>query len=192
MVRVFCAVELPEAVKEKIKAYIARLRREFPDVRASWSGDNKLHITLKFFGDTPLERVALISAAADRAASAAATLHLRIQSTGAFPSGGRPRVLWLGINDENRALEVLQQRFEDECENDGFVREPRPFKPHLTLARLRDTNNVATLAAFHRSQDFQTEDFAVESFYVIRSELGPTGSKYSKLSAHQFKMQNAK
>lgn len=184
--RVFCAVALPEEARAAAAAHAARLREAFPRVRASWERPEKMHLTLKFLGDVERGRVGELSRAASRAVSSVGAFELTLAGPGAFPPHGPPRVLWLGIEDVRGRLAHLHQRLEDECAAAGFPREPRPFRPHLTLARLREPRDARGLAAAHKQTPFAPHTFTVSEILVIRSELGPGGSRHTTVSRHGF------
>ncbi|HEX8473322.1 MAG TPA: RNA 2',3'-cyclic phosphodiesterase [Pyrinomonadaceae bacterium] len=184
--RVFCAVEIPDALKAEADNYIARLRRDAPHADARWERTEKLHITLKFLGEITPSRADDLARAAARAASSVAPFSLAVKGTGAFPPRGMARALWLGIEDASGGLAGLQQRFEDECAHEGFTREQRPFHPHLTIARLRTPASTRALAELHRRTEFESEAFGVEELVVMRSELGAGGSRYTALSRHKL------
>lgn len=181
-IRVFCAVELTEEIRAAVAAHAARLRREFPDARASWARPEGLHITLKFIGVVGAPRVEALSQAAGAAVEGFNPFRLSIEGPGTFPPRGAARVLWLGVRDESGQLSRLQSRLERECESAGFEREPRAFKPHLTVARLRAPTH--TLSEAHRHATFGSYHFQVTELLVIRSQLGPGGSRYTPLSRH--------
>lgn len=183
--RVFCAVELPEAVREAAAAHASRLRRDFPEARASWARPAGLHVTLKFLGEVGAARVVELSRAAGAAAEGLAPFGLTVEGAGTFPPRGAARVLWLGVRDESGGLARLQRRLEEGCEAVGFPREGRAFRPHLTLARLRaPTKDAAGLSEAHRRAAFGPHPFRVSELIVVRSELGPGGSRYTPLSRH--------
>ena len=185
--RTFCAVDLSEEARARAAEHAARLRREFAEVRASWEKPEKFHLTLKFLGELEPRRVEDLRRAAERAAAGAAPFALTLGGPGAFPPRGDARVLWLGVRDDAGALAALQRRLEDECAADGFPREPRSFHPHLTLARLREPAPARALAAAHLSAQLVPETFDVTELLVLRSELGPGGSRYTILSRHPLK-----
>ena len=182
--RVFCAVELPREVREAVAAHASRLRRDFPDARASWARPEGLHITLKFVGEVEAPRAEALSRAAGAAAKDSSPFRLSIEESGTFPPRGAARVLWLGVKDASGQLSQLQRRLEQECEAAGFPRDSRAFKPHLTLARLRTPKDAHALSEAHRHTPFGPYDFQVSELLVIRSELGPGGSRYTPLSRH--------
>jgi len=182
--RVFCAVELPEGVREAASAHASGLRREFPSVRASWPRPASLHITLKFIGETTAARVEALSRAARTAVEGFEPFDLSVEEGGTFPPRGAARVLWVGVRDDSGGLARLQRRLEDECEIVGFQREPRAYKPHLTLARIRAPRESQALADAHRRATFGPHTFEVKGLLVMRSELGPGWSRYTPLSSH--------
>jgi 2'-5' RNA ligase len=182
--RVFCAIELGETVRELALGHIARLRDAVPDAKASWSRDANLHLTLKFLGEIPQTSVPDFSGAASRAVAGLAPFSIRLEQVGVFPKHGQPRVLWIGINDDSGKLGELHARLEDESANAGFAKDERPFRPHLTLARLRRPQHARTLAAAHQQLEFEPQKIAVSELLVIRSELSSEGSKYTGISRH--------
>ncbi|HEY0005126.1 MAG TPA: RNA 2',3'-cyclic phosphodiesterase [Pyrinomonadaceae bacterium] len=184
--RVFCAIELPPHLRERAAEHSARLRAAMPEVRASWDRAEKLHLTIKFLGEIEPYRVQLLEQAAERVGSEAEPFELVLEGTGAFPPRGLPKVLWLGIKDPAGALLGLQRSLEETCAAAGFPRETRPFHPHLTLARLRTPHGARRLATLHMKTLFQPARFPVTDLLVIRSELGPGGSRYTELSRHRL------
>ena len=182
--RVFCGIELPEAVRGLVLLHIARLQEAVPDAKASWGRDANLHLTLKFLGEIPPTSVPDISTAASRAVVGIAPFSVRLEQTGSFPRQGQPRVLWIGLSDSSGKLSELHARLEDESANVGFDKDTRPFHPHLTVARLRQPRHARTLAAAHRQLEFEPAEIAVSELLVIRSELSSEGSRYTVVSRH--------
>ena len=184
--RLFFAVELPPEVRARAAEHAARLRQSFPDVRAGWERPEKMHVTLKFLGDVDASQLPPLARAAEVATRGLSSFNLALEGAGSFPPRGAPRVLWLGLRDDAGRLARLQNRLEDECEREGFPREPRPFKPHLTLARLRTPHGARELAAVHGKTPFGPFAFQVTELLLIRSQLGPGGSRYTSISRHSF------
>jgi 2'-5' RNA ligase len=177
---------LPAEVRARAADAIARLRDAVPEARASWERVEKLHITLKFVGEIAPDSVAALSSAAANAARMSEPFILKLSGAGAFPPRGLPRILWLGIQDSSGALAQLQSHLEDECATAGFTREERPFHSHLTLARIRSPQGARELARLHQETVFEPIDFPVTDLLVMRSELGPGGSRYTEVSRHKL------
>jgi 2'-5' RNA ligase len=184
--RVFCAVEIPEKVGAPAAEHVRKLKSEFPHVLASWNREGKFHLTLKFFGNIPAERVTAVSRAASLAVEGQSEFKINVAGAGVFPKHGPPHVLWLGVEDLAGNLLQLQKRLEEECANLGFERETRPFHPHLTLARLRKRESAKELGLAHKRLRFEQVQMTISELLVIRSELDPEGSKYSEISRHPF------
>ena len=184
--RLFCAVELPEAARAAAFAHLARLRATLSaPARVSWEREEKLHLTLKFFGEVEGGKAAALAAALSLAARGAPPLDMRLQVAGVFPSPGKPNVLWLGVADERGGLARLHARIEDECAAAGFGRERRAFHPHVTLARVRQANReTRRLAHRHVEMGFGPLGFEVKEIVLMQSVLGPGGSVYTPLSRH--------
>jgi len=182
--RVFCAIELPSLVIEKISEHILRLRAAAPDSPASWSRPENVHLTLKFIGEIGQNRVADLSQAAAAAVAGFSPFEILIKNTGSFPKQGTPRVFWIGVDDYSEKLKQLQGKLEDECVQLGFAREARTFNPHLTIARGRKPRGARALAALHKEMGFESINVIVKELTVIRSELSSAGSNYTVISRH--------
>jgi 2'-5' RNA ligase len=184
--RVFCAIHLPQEVREKVSAHSIRLRQELPEANASWNRPDNIHLTVKFLGDTPESRVKSLSSAAANAAMSVEPFPIGVQGSGVFPNLRAPRVLWVGIEDLNGTLARFYLRFEEECAKAGFKKEMRAFHPHLTLARLRKPQHARALAQAHTRLQLEPIEFTASELLVIRSELSSGGSKYTTISRHPF------
>ncbi len=184
--RVFCAIDLPRDVREKVLAHSMALRKALPAAHASWSKPENIHLTLKFLGDISQSRVGSLSTAAAIACKGLESFLIGVQGNGVFPARGRPRVLWIGIEDVAGKLGELYRRLEEECAKAGFSKEERAFHPHLTLARLRKPEGARELAEAHKQMQFEPIEFSVSELLVIRSELSSAGSNYTTISRHRL------
>jgi 2'-5' RNA ligase len=185
--RLFIAIELPAEIRHTINEHITRLREACPDVRASWTREENLHLTLKFFGDVAVNRVDTLSQALMRAVTRTTEFDLVIEGCGVFPPRGKPNVLWIGISPETApACLGLYQAIEDECAKVGFKRDERKFHPHLTVARLRHPAGARDLANLHQATQFEPVASKVTSVCLIRSELSSSGSRYTIIARHDL------
>ena len=180
--RVFCAIELPDVVRARLEDHVRRLRKEVPDAAASWSRVENIHLTLKFFGNVEVKRIQKITEAAERVVREFSTFQIGIGGTGVFPRPSRPQVLWIGVIDSSGQLTALQEKFENECAAEGFAKEDRAYKPHLTIARLRKPEGARHLADAHLQMKFDPIQIEINEVVVFRSELSPKGSKYTVIS----------
>lgn len=186
MWRVFCAVELREELRAKLQDHITQLRKQVPDVAASWSRVENIHLTLKFFGNVAVDQIAAISAAASQAVNEFSPFEIEVGGTGVFPRASRAQVLWIGVHDPSQQLAALQQRLENASATAGFPKEDRAYRPHLTIARIRRPEGARQLAETHLGMQFNQMPVSVTELIVFRSELSSKGSKYTALSHHQL------
>src|SRR5215510_4755434 len=131
--RVFCAIELPEDVRARLQKRITKLRKEVPDVAASWSRVENMHLTLKFFGNVRVNEIPKISAAATRTIEQFSQFAIEVGGPAVFTSPRRARVLFIAVSDPSGKFAELHKRFEDECAKEGFEKEKRAYCPHLTI-----------------------------------------------------------
>ncbi|MCH2514638.1 MAG: RNA 2',3'-cyclic phosphodiesterase [Dehalococcoidia bacterium] len=134
--RLFIAIELPRVLKREF-IDLARSFRPREHERVRWIEQDAMHLTLKFLGDTPVDRVPDIKNSLEQAASSTGKFSIKIGRTGCFPSFRDPRICWVGLSGELRRLEQLQGRVEGGLVALGFDREDRVFKPHVTIGRTR-------------------------------------------------------
>src|SRR5690348_9734058 len=185
--RVFCAFELPESLRVRIKEHAERVREAVPDVAASWSRPENVHLTMKFFGSVDQAKAPAISDVLTRVAKEFSPVKIVVGGTGVFPRPSRPQVLWIGIDDRTGALARLQTRLEDESARGGFPKEDRAFRPHLTIARIRNPHNANRLAEAHLRLEFGSVEVGLSELVLFRSELSPKGSKYTPISRSRLK-----
>ena len=184
--RTFCAFELPETLRSRIDQHSRKVREAVPDAAASWSRPDNIHLTMKFFGNVDHVRVPVISAAAARVVKEFSPIQIEVGKTGVFPRPSRPQVLWIGIDDSSGALSKLQERLEDEFALEGFAKEDRAFRPHLTIARIRRPQSANRLAEVHLGLEFSAVAVQFSELILFRSELSPKGSKYTAISRHRL------
>ena len=184
--RVFCAIEIPENIRQRISQHAQHLHEALPDVQASWTKPDNIHLTLKFFGNISQQQALKASEAAARAVDGLGSFTIQVEGAGSFPPRGPAKVLWMGISDPTGKLVQLQQKFESECEQEGFPKEARAFHPHLTVARLRTTRGARALAEQHKQLGFAGGMVSVSSLILFRSELSSKGSTYTKISTHRL------
>jgi 2'-5' RNA ligase len=179
-VRLFLAINLPADVRLEIYAASASLRLQEPEI--AWIAEPRLHLTLKFFGETSAERLDDIRAAVANVAGRHREFLLSFAGIGAFPNFRRARIVWMGIGQEAR-LELLHHDVEVVCETLGFEIEGRAFRPHLTLARVKSPlpeDRLRKLSRAAKQVDFKTECI-VRSIDLMQSTLSSSGPTYTTL-----------
>jgi 2'-5' RNA ligase len=131
------AIPIPTTARDEIAEVVEEVRAAAdPAVRdVRWVRLDGLHLTLRFLGPTTDDRLPGVVAAVDRLADGTTPFPIEIGGAGAFPSIGRPRILWLGVLRGVDALAAAAARLDDGLAASGWPREERPFRAHLTLAR---------------------------------------------------------
>ena len=176
--RAFIAVDLDPELKSAVEDLIRRLRATRADIR--WTQTGGFHLTLMFLGEIDETQSGRVMTVIGEVARRHRPFALRLRGTGAFPGERNPRVLWVGISAE-AGLAELQDDLEGSLEGEGFAREARPFKPHLTLGRVRGRGRpleraMAELGA-HGREDFG--GMIVRKVALFESRLRPQGAEYA-------------
>jgi len=175
--RLFVAVPLPQAFTDRaaalLPAALPALKRVRPEL---------MHVTLAFLGWTADEQLGAVVDAARAAAAGREAFDLAFAGAGRFPASGRPRVVWLGIEEGLGPLAALAGRVTAELRRRDLKFDDRAFAPHLTLARVRPEASgpegrtiVATVDALARP-DLRTR---VDRISVVESVLSPKGPRYT-------------
>jgi len=185
-IRSFLAVDPPQEIIDAIGMIQDRLRKNIQgDIR--WVRPQGIHLTLKFFGTISESDVANISRVVENTTSNKAPFTLGIKRVGAFPDVKRPRVLWLGMDGDVDTLILLQKEVDAELHKYGFEKEDRTFRPHLTLARIKDPRGLIGLAKIMvKRENYEAGSFSAAGLNLFKSELTPKGAIYTKLAYFPF------
>lgn len=167
---------MPERQQASVEAAVAPLKAVLPGAR--WTARSTWHVTLKFFGEVPEERLPELCEGVGRALADERTLGSSLLDIGAFPSMARARVLWAGIEDSRLRLAGIAERIGAEC---GFP-EDRPLHPHLTLARMKVPAAIGPAVDRFRPFALEREPFLVDKVTLFRSHTERTGSRYEVLA----------
>ena len=176
--RLFVAVELPDAVRDVIAAGLGRLKRDQPSAR--WVRPDGMHLTLKFLGERPEPFVAQLDLAAAAALATLPAASVRLGGGGFFPNDRHPRVAWVG--GEGAGLVRWAEAVDDAAASLGAEREARRFALHLTLARLERPWGAQPVEHFRvEVGKWRFPEFAAREAVLVRSELTPAGPVYTAL-----------
>lgn len=184
-VRCFIAVNLDEALKQEIEKATSGLRAGKYDVR--WVPAQNLHITLKFLGDTREDLLHKIEKKLLEVSSSHMAFNAKLYSIGVFPSNRNPRVVWLDIPDADSLIK-LQVIIEESMVSLGFIKEIRPFYPHLTIGRIRSLRGRdSLLKAIETLKDCDFGNIEVNKVSLMKSEVKPSGAEYMPLAEFDLK-----
>ncbi|MCX7022071.1 MAG: RNA 2',3'-cyclic phosphodiesterase [bacterium] len=192
--RLFVATEIPSEVQEKLAAVQSASR----DSAWRWVAAGNVHLTLKFLGETDEGLVPRIKEALAVVCSSLTPFALGLTGLGTLPpsippaEGDRrpprpPRVLYAGLDRGTVELRKLVLGVEDAMAALGFQKERRLFTPHATLARVRKDQrprDAAELLGRFEGKSFGA--WRCGGAVLFQSELGPGGSRYTKLGEFPF------
>ena len=179
-VRTFIAFAIGEALIEKIGSLQKELKPLKLDVKTV--DPRKIHLTLKFLGDTPVASLEAVHNAMEEVVKRHSAFELSVDTFGAFPNFRTPRVLWVGCKEPSGQAEALAHDLNESLSLLGFKKEEKKFAPHLTLARLRSLKNEKRLAAFVEGYTLPwKETLSCETLTHYKSTLTPQGALYEPL-----------
>jgi RNA 2',3'-cyclic 3'-phosphodiesterase len=176
-VRLFFAIELPS----EVRAALARLRGDDGEYR--WVDPSAMHVTLAFLGEQPESSLPALERLGASAASASSPAALELGQSGTFGPRSAPRVLWIGLGGDVPALLALHGRLTEALRNDGLPVEERPFSPHITLARRRET---ACSRPAWPPKNTPQHAFTIHELILFQSKLGPKGATYTALGRYEL------
>lgn len=183
--RLFTAIDLSDDLLLRLDRLLAALR---PEAMIKWSPLDNLHITTKFIGEWPPERLLELEAALAELLPRE-PVEIELRNLGWFPNERSPRVLWAGVH-AGPALEQLVRSIDDRLAPLGVAKEVRPFSPHLTLARIKSPVPLNRLRQkVEEMQPAAIGSFKASQFCLFRSDPGSHSSIYRKLQV--FRFQNA-
>jgi len=183
--RLFVAINLPAAERRRIHRATARLRDG--DVPVRWVGFEQYHLTMRFLGEVGRDELEVVENAVRMTAEMNAAFDARLAGCGAFPTIRSPSVIWLGV-DPSPHLRSLKQDLERALSDSGLERDTRAFHPHLTLGRVSESGRAGAFRGFGDAAaavDYEGT-FRVRSLDLMRSTLGPEGSRYSVVSSSKL------
>jgi len=178
--RCFVAIELDPAIKDQLGQVQRQLAGLGKLVR--WVDPKQVHLTLKFLGEVPDEKVPQISRTLGDVAAELAPFEMNVAGLGCFPPAGSVRVVWIGVEDPTGRLHECQQRCDQALERLGFPREARPFTPHLTIARARGPRAPGDVRTSVEQVRFAGGSQYVDQIVLFQSHLSPRGAIYTVVS----------
>lgn len=189
-VRLFVACEVPEDVKQSIGGVIDELRaRSGTAVR--WIRPEGVHVTLKFLGEVPVKKLPAIKLAVQEAVVGHSPFELEFSNIGTF--GGREglRIMWVGIAGDVLRLEALVRAVNAALAVVGFEPERRPFRPHLTLGRVRDeipTRQRAQIEVDVGKMDVPGTGWRTSHVSLMRSNITAQGASYEVIATFPLRV----
>ena len=178
--RTFIAIELPERIHAALRQLQNDLKKYRFNVR--WVRTENIHLTLKFLGNTQASDVQSAAEAIAAAAETQDAFELKASGIGVFPNIRNPRVFWTGLSENVHALRSLHMSLEKHLEEQGFEKESRRFKGHLTLGRAKgkiDTRRM--MDAIVACGAFSSDVFSIRHITFFQSHLQKGGAVYTRI-----------
>jgi 2'-5' RNA ligase len=184
MKRLFAAIKVhPDEILLNLYTDLRAMHRH---EKIKWVDEKNIHITLKFFGETPESQVDDICDVLNDVANRHQPLKLKLQNIGIFGSKYNPRVIWFGM-EKNPAIEVLAKDVIQSLDKAGFPHDGQNFRAHLTVGRIKNINDKRN---FQQSIDRFKEDFIqdvkVDEFILYESKLRPQGPEYTVVESFKL------
>jgi 2'-5' RNA ligase len=176
MIRAFIAIELPQPVKQELAQVSAGLARQVPERAVRWVQPGKMHLTLRFLGETAVTQLPHIIQQLDDLATHHKTFNLHLNGLGCFPNRQRPRVIWAGLAGDEAALQSLKRDLDERLSPLGWPPEDKPFRAHLTLGRVNDGRQLTQMKWDTAVKPIA---FTVNEVHLIESHLTPKGPLYT-------------
>jgi 2'-5' RNA ligase len=183
MKRLFIAVSL----NEENRILVGRVLKELEkySLHAKIEPIENVHLTLKFLGNTMEDKIDLISKRLSEVVSRHDRFNIKLDGYGFFPNEKNPRIFWLGVEDVDRKLVQLQKDIEEAMYRIGYEREGKPFKSHITLARIKSNKDIIRLVeGIKVLSEIKFEPMQVKYIVLYESILKPSGAEYHSLKQY--------
>lgn len=182
-IRSFLAFELPPDVGTVLHR-VAREVRGY-DLPVKWVKPQNIHLTMVFLGNVRSDDLPPLQEQVQSVCSEYGPFRVALDGIGAFPNRRNPRVIWLGLAGELERLSLFRDGLQQTVAPFGIKVEKRPFRPHLTLGRLRKGRgrgrNMEDLFSIYGK--VKSPSSLLEELVLFRSDLKPTGAVYTRLAA---------
>lgn len=177
--RCFIALDLSEDLKNRLTHLRQRPLAKRPEIR--WIRPANLHITLKFLGDQKLKTVDQVIDILHQLKMPEKKIIIHLDQIGVFPDAKRPRIIWVGFEDNALLLNIYDQ-IETQLATIGIPKEKRPFAPHITIARVKAPLDVDTLRSIEKNSRIETMEEPISQLTFYKSTLTSQGSLYEPLT----------
>ena len=184
-IRSFLAFSISGALKEKFKHILNDLQHARADVK--WVKLENIHLTLKFLGSLEESTLDNVSSVLRERCRGFNPITSYLNEIGAFPDLRHPKIVWGALDDSNKEIQAIVDVLEGEFAKLGLAPEERPFKPHITIGRVKSSANLKNL--IQTIQQITFEDKIQQTFDKIvlyKSTLTSQGPIYEALKEFEF------
>jgi 2'-5' RNA ligase len=190
-VRLFIAIDLSQTLRKHLSQEIEKITRILGSDSVRWVKASNIHLTLKFLGETPEDKLDRIKYMLEEVTSQFSSFNMDIGEFGCFPNFRKPRIFWIGVHEHDGILKQLHRVLETDFEKLGFKKEGRPLTAHLTLGRLR--KNISSFELQELStklEKIQIDHLGIEvvkEICLFSSVLRPSGAEYTRRGVFKFR-----
>jgi 2'-5' RNA ligase len=184
MKRIFAAIKVePDA---NLLSVFREIKKSLGDEKITWVDERNIHLTLKFFGDTPETDIPSIVSIFDEIAARHQPFEIELENVGIFGSSYNPRVVWFGMKRCD-AIERLANDVLSTLDKAGFPRDSQHFRPHLTIGRIKFIQNKKYFQQVISSfKNKFIQRIQAKEFELIESKLTPRGPTYTNIQSFRF------
>lgn len=184
MKRIFIALKVDPS--EAFLILISTFKSVLSKDSIKWTNPVNIHITLAFLGDTEESIIKDIGTMLNNKCSGSGDFELVIKGCGLFRSLNDPRIIWTGIKPSEKLLQ-LNERIINGLKELNIKLEDRPFKPHLTLGRIKHINDKETLRSItEQFENTEIQIVPVAEVILYESILMPSGPVYKPLAKYSL------
>lgn len=176
--RLFIACPLKKNITENLASLQKKLKKVAGKEKIKWVDPEKIHLTLKFLGETDSQKCTRIAETLRLVVKPFTPYEIEVKDGGVFPSPRRPRVLWVGCGNRFGTSEKLQKKIDSELKKLDFKKEKRKFIPHLTIGRVKYASGKSCAAEELLNNKIYLGKMVAEEINIYESCLKPTGAEY--------------
>ena len=179
--RTFMALDIDSRIRQRLACLRQQLNAR--DAKIRWVEPENLHVTLNFLGEVADSSLPAVCEAATSAAAEIEPFDFDVRGLCCVPKGSRPTMIWAGVSDDTMRMAELQEQLAARLESLGFRRDSRPFKPHITVARIKSARNPRPLQqAVAILADIDVGRRHAEELVVYSSQLTLSGPIYAPVA----------
>jgi 2'-5' RNA ligase len=182
--RTFVAIDFSPEIIRKINDVINYFKTQTPEKALKWVAPENLHLTVKFLGDVPDNKIEQVKMLINQALENVKSFEIGVEKLGMYPNPGSPRVVWLGITG-GEPLKEIHKKLESQLQEAEIEPEKRSFSPHLTIARVRRNADKQTVKEIGEAlSKFKVDSLGkclINHVVLYKSELTPKGPIYTPL-----------
>jgi RNA 2',3'-cyclic 3'-phosphodiesterase len=192
--RLFLAVFPPIEIAHRLTEAACDLAGGLAPKTVAWTRPEQIHLTLIFLGNVKRAKVEELARAVEAVCVRGKIHPLQARGLGCFPSPARPSIIWAGLAGAVAVLGELKRRLEESLTKLDYAEETRPFRPHLTIGRVKTLNSADRRHLTVSLPLWPETDFGgwmVERVDLMQSELSPAGAEYTNVQSFQFRVPTA-